>query len=177
MPRILSLNDKIGLLEVTDLFLTGAGYQHLYTRDSQDALSILRQQPIDLFIQDMLRPDINGFVLYWLMKSEEKLRDIPILIFSAWSSNRAPVKVTPVTLAERTLQGISRAEFEGAEPEDLTAVAHVKDAHVLYIEGYLEVPCIASELVETIGRVLESQSLLTDEERAMRHWHCWSQAV
>jgi len=175
VPRILSLNDEMGLLAIIDLFLNKTGYQHLFTTDSRHALSILRQQRIDLFIQDMLRPNINGFMLYWLMKSKETLRDIPILIYSGWDS--AKVKVTPARVAGRKLQGLFRAQFEGAQPKDLSAVARVKDANVLYVEGYLQLPCTRSRLVDKIERILKSQSLLTEKERAIRHKHLWSQAM
>ena len=77
MPRILSLNDEMGFLQITEIFLNKAGYQHLYTTDSHEALSILRQQRIDLFIQDMLRPNINGFMLYWLMNPKKNFGTFP----------------------------------------------------------------------------------------------------
>jgi len=175
MPRIVSLNDEEGILAIIHLFLERKGYQHLETTDSRHALSILRQEPIDLLIQDMLRPDINGFELYWMMKSEEKLRDIPILIYSGWDS--AKVKVTPARVAGRKLQGLYRTKFEGVEPKDLTAVRRIKQANVLYVEGYLGLPCSRSKLVGNINRILKSHSLLTEEERAIRHKHLWSQAV
>jgi CheY-like chemotaxis protein len=174
MPRILSLNDWDMILGFLDHFLNERGYEHLYTTDSHHALSILRQQPIDLFIQDLLRTDMNGFALYWLMKSEERLRDVPILICSLWNS--AKVKVTPVTVAGRTLQGLFRAELEGVQPKDLIAVGRIRHANVLYVEGYLR-PFIISELLDNIERILKSQSLLTEEERAIRHQHLWSQSM
>jgi CheY-like chemotaxis protein len=174
MPRILSLNDSVVILKGIHYLLNVEDYQHQYTTDSYHALSILRQERIDLFIQDMLRPDMNGFELYWLMKSEERLRAIPILIFSAWSSTRPAVAVTPVKLVGKTFEGLYQAKFEGAEPKDLIAVAHIKDANVLYIEGYLE-PFAASELLDNVSRILKSQSLLTEEERAIRHQRLWSQ--
>ncbi len=175
MPRILSLNDEEIQVAAFDAILSEKGYEHVYTTDSHQALSILRQQPIDLFTQDMLRPDINGFALYWLMKSEEKLRDIPILICSGWDSRR--VKVTPVRVAGRKLQGLFRAKFEGVKPEHLTAVDRIKHANVLYVEGYLTRPFSVSKLLDNIERILKSQSLLTEGERAIRLRHFWSQAT
>ncbi len=175
MPRILSLNDSIIILKGIHYLLNVEDYQHQYTSDSYYALSILRQERIDLFIQDMLRPDMNGFELYWLMKSEERLRNIPILIFSAWSSTKPAVVVTPVELVDKTFEGLYQAKFEGVEARDLSPVAHIKAANVLYIEGYLE-PFAASELLDNVSRILKSQSLLTEEERAIRHQWLWSQA-
>jgi CheY-like chemotaxis protein len=69
MPQILTLNDNPIVLKLIHSLLSEVpGYQHLYTTDSYHALSISCQQPIDLLIQDILRPDMNGFELYWRCK-------------------------------------------------------------------------------------------------------------
>ncbi len=80
MVRILSLDDDAPMLELINLILQRAGYEHLYTRDSYAALSILRNESIDLFTQDIMRPDIDGWEFYRLMKEETLLRDVPVLI-------------------------------------------------------------------------------------------------
>ena len=45
---------------------------------------MLRTRSIDLLIQDMLRPDIRGEMLCHMIRDDESLRDIPILIASAY---------------------------------------------------------------------------------------------
>jgi CheY-like chemotaxis protein len=47
-------------------------------------LAMLRTGSIDLLIQDMLRPDIRGETMCQLIKDEETLRHISILIASAF---------------------------------------------------------------------------------------------
>jgi DNA-binding response OmpR family regulator len=83
MPRILSLDDELGMVELLRLILERAGYEHVGTTDHDTALSILRSEPIDLFTQDLMRPDMDGWEFYELMQSDEKLREIPVLIISA----------------------------------------------------------------------------------------------
>lgn len=47
-----------------------------------EALKLLPQQPYDLIITDINMPDINGLELISFVKSNERYRDIPIIIVS-----------------------------------------------------------------------------------------------
>ena len=152
MPRILSLNDSVTTLEFIHGLLEMRGHMHQYTTDSHQALSILRQERIELLIQDMLRRDMSGFELYWRMKTEEKLRDIPILIFSAW----APVRLTAVKPVEQGHESLYRAEYKAIHKEHrqaLKRVSRIKDANVLWVEGYLH-PGATFKLLKTVEGIL-----------------------
>ena len=83
MTRILSLDDEPGMVALLHLILERGGYEHVGTTDHDTALSILRSEPIDLLTQDLMRPVMVGWEFYELMQSEEKLREIPVLIISA----------------------------------------------------------------------------------------------
>ena len=83
MTRILILDDEPGLAALIGEILTLDGYECLCTADSHKALDILRNERVDLFIQDCLRCDIDGMELYGLLKAEESLRSIPVLFQSA----------------------------------------------------------------------------------------------
>jgi len=87
MTRILSLDDCAEIIDLLSLILTRAGYEHTGTTDNYDALSILRSEPIDLFTQDLMRPEMDGWTFYDLMKSDVSLRHIPVLIISAKSQS------------------------------------------------------------------------------------------
>lgn len=83
MTRILSLDDEPEMLPLIGLVLELAGYEHLCTTSNTEALAILHNQPIDLFTQDILRPDMDGREFYQIMKADEELRSIPVLCISA----------------------------------------------------------------------------------------------
>jgi len=87
MTRILSLDDCAEIVDLLSLILTRAGYEHTGTTDNYDALSILRSEPVDLFTQDLMRPDMDGWTFCELMKSDASLRHIPMLIISAKSQS------------------------------------------------------------------------------------------
>jgi DNA-binding response OmpR family regulator len=84
MTRILSLDDDPELLQRFAVALNLAGYEHLLATQSKEALSILHNERIDLFTQDLARPDMPGWDLYELMKADDDL--VPFRFFSCQGS-------------------------------------------------------------------------------------------
>jgi DNA-binding response OmpR family regulator len=82
MALILNLDDDPELLVLNRLVLERLGHSILGVTNSQEALRLLRSEPVDLFIQDMKRPDIGGETFYSILKEDRKLRQIPVLILS-----------------------------------------------------------------------------------------------
>ena len=165
MPKILVLNDIPEILHVRGLILTFKGFQHLELTDAHEALRVLRQEPIDLFIQDLFRPGINGFDLYWLIKSDQMLRDIPILIDSAC----CPVAVTKAKLAGRTLECIHRVKYERYSGV-FNTLRHVKKPHVLYVEGFRGATG-SQDFVAAIAGILEQCSRSSVKEERARFFN------
>jgi adenylate cyclase len=82
MAIILHLDDEPLMLDLGEVLLNGAGHEVLSVTNSFEALHLLRHEPIDLFIQDLCRPDMDGKTLYQILKADSNLRDIPVLITS-----------------------------------------------------------------------------------------------
>jgi adenylate cyclase len=82
VAKILSLHAESEILNLLHIFLRRAGHEHLFTTNSETALSTLREGRIDLFIQNLMRPDINGCEFYDIMLADDHLRYIPVLIVS-----------------------------------------------------------------------------------------------
>lgn len=83
MTRILSLDDEPEMVGLMGLILRRAGYDHVGATDNDEALSILRSEPIDLFTQDLMRPGMDGWEFYWRMKADDRLKDMPVIIITA----------------------------------------------------------------------------------------------
>ena len=83
LTKILSLHAETDILNLLHIILGRAGYEHLFTTNSKTALSILQTEKVDLFIQNLMRPDINGCEFYDIMQDDKELRHIPVLIVSA----------------------------------------------------------------------------------------------
>jgi DNA-binding response OmpR family regulator len=51
-------------------------------------MRIMLREPVDLLIQDLGRPGINGFELYAMLKANERLKDMPVVICSGASTGK-----------------------------------------------------------------------------------------
>ena len=83
VTKILSLHAESDILNLLHTILNRAGYEHFFTTNSETALNILQSEQVDLFIQNLMRPDINGCEFYDIMQDDQELRHIPVLIVSS----------------------------------------------------------------------------------------------
>jgi len=80
--KILLVEDK-----ETSLKLLKAVYEQDYevltARDGLEALEILFQHTVDLVISDVLMPNMDGYYLTYKIRNNPRLRDIPVIMYTA----------------------------------------------------------------------------------------------
>jgi chemosensory pili system protein ChpA (sensor histidine kinase/response regulator) len=109
--KILIVDDELDLLKVTLLRLKKTGYEVFGGVDGRDALNLARQIIPDLIILDVYLPVINGDDVAKILKKDDELKHIPIILISA----------TAKSLAERAIEsGASAYLAKPFEPEELT---------------------------------------------------------
>ena len=81
--RVLVAEDnEVNRMLMTDL-LRLAGGEVLEAVDGEEALTIARQQDLDLIVLDIMLPVMDGITVARLLKSDRKLRRIPIIAVTA----------------------------------------------------------------------------------------------
>lgn len=80
-PRVLVIEDEEGLLEILEVNFRSAGYQVATAADGLDAWRQFERLRPDLLILDLNLPQISGFRLLELIRSES---DVPVLILTAY---------------------------------------------------------------------------------------------
>lgn len=78
--RILIAEDDGDIVEVLKLYLENEGYEVLSAPDGRQAAELLRTEPTDLGIFDIMMPEMNG---YDLIREVRKTSDMPIIVLSA----------------------------------------------------------------------------------------------
>src|SRR5512136_989489 len=60
--------------------------------NGQQALDMLRAQPYDLVLLDIVMPEMDGYQVLEQMKGDSRLRDIPVIVISALEEMESVVK-------------------------------------------------------------------------------------
>jgi class 3 adenylate cyclase len=68
------------------------GYQVTVAEDGFRALELIREQPFDLVLLDIMMPRLNGYQVLEQLKADPELRDIPVLVISALDDLESVVK-------------------------------------------------------------------------------------
>src|SRR6188474_1530688 len=80
---ILVVDDNDTLLKLSRDTFASYGYIVLTARDGEEALNILNKEKIDLVVTDVLMPNVDGYMLCYRIRSDELLRDLPVMIYTA----------------------------------------------------------------------------------------------
>jgi CheY-like chemotaxis protein len=80
---ILIVDDEFGVLEVLEFILSDAGYTVVSAVNGQDALARLKETMPDLVIVDFMMPILDGNGVIKAIRSDDKLRNVPIILASA----------------------------------------------------------------------------------------------
>ena len=82
-PRVLIIEDDPDMIDLLNVILRRGGYQPVSALGGQEGLRVLREEGADLILLDLMMDDISGWRVLELVKQDESLRSIPVLIVSA----------------------------------------------------------------------------------------------
>lgn len=83
MKRILVVEDDPDSRELQHAMLEGSGYEVSSAENGKKALELLADCSIDAIISDILMPEMDGFELCRIVKSNASLRHIPFIFYTA----------------------------------------------------------------------------------------------
>ncbi len=83
ITRILIADDNSANLYMLESLLKGYGIEAISAENGKDALDKARLNPPDLIISDILMPVMDGYTLCRHWKSDEKLKHIPFVFYTA----------------------------------------------------------------------------------------------
>jgi two-component system cell cycle response regulator len=92
ISRILVADDDRSVLESVAWLLTENGYEVVPADGGASCLEQLEKRVPDLLLLDILMPDADGYQLLERIKSEERWRDLPVLMLSAQPPEDASVR-------------------------------------------------------------------------------------
>lgn len=85
--RVLCVDDEPGVVELVSLILKSQNMEVEGTNSGTAALELMRQSPPDVVLLDIMMPEMDGWEVYKEMRSDEQLRNIPVIIVTARNSS------------------------------------------------------------------------------------------
>ena len=81
--RVLIVEDEPHIIESLSFVLGREGFLVSSALDGEAAVEILRRDPPDLVILDVMLPRLNGFEVLKLAKADPALKAIPVIVLTA----------------------------------------------------------------------------------------------
>ena len=82
-PLIFSVEDDFNIQNVIRIALENLNYDIRLFKDAVSLFSALKELTPDLFLLDVMLPDLDGIGILKILKSKPKYHDIPVMIISA----------------------------------------------------------------------------------------------
>jgi len=83
IPHILIVDDEKFNIEIVAAYLKEEKYKLSFALNAQGALKTVSKLKIDLILLDISMPEVDGFKVCAMLKSESKTKDIPIIFLTA----------------------------------------------------------------------------------------------
>lgn len=84
MPRVLVVDDDTDIRELTKMTLEAVmGWDVLAAAGGVEAVQVCRDEHPDAVLLDMMMPDMDGLTTFQHLQSDDRTRDIPVILFTA----------------------------------------------------------------------------------------------
>ncbi len=80
---ILCVEDEPEMIDLIRLILGRRGFEVKGATGGVEGLEMIRQDPPDLVLLDLMMPDMDGWEVYQQMKADEKTKNIPVIVVTA----------------------------------------------------------------------------------------------
>lgn len=90
--KVLIVDDEPFNVDVLQQELEELDYQIITASNGQEALDKIKSQHPDLILLDLMMPVLDGFAVLSEIKTDNTLRDIPVIIVSAADDSKSIVK-------------------------------------------------------------------------------------
>jgi len=92
MPVVLLCDDELMNRKVAIKILQKEGFDVVEAENGEEALTLLKTTKVDMILMDLMMPVMDGYEATQLIKQDENLSAIPLIVISALSEKKAIIK-------------------------------------------------------------------------------------
>lgn len=95
MSKIMIVDDEVEITKLMGKILTKEGYDVTIVNNGAEALEKINESIPDLILLDIMMPTMDGFEVCNAIKTNEKTRDLPVLMLTnMWENKKIKDKIT-----------------------------------------------------------------------------------
>jgi len=83
MKKVLIVDDNPDVRKIVSKLIQVSGYKALIAKNGMEGMGIVKDDKPDLIILDVVMPKESGVRMYHELKSDDDLKDIPVIMLSA----------------------------------------------------------------------------------------------
>jgi DNA-binding response OmpR family regulator len=80
---VVCIEDEPEMIDLVKLILGRKGFELVGAVGGREGLETVRQLKPDLVLLDLMMPDMDGWEVYQKMKTDEELKEIPVIVVTA----------------------------------------------------------------------------------------------
>ncbi len=123
--RVMIVDDEELNIDLLEAYLKEAGYQNCRsTVDSVHALELIRSEPPDVVLTDLMMPKLTGFDVLAAMRSDLNLQHIPVIILTAASDTDNKLQALELGATDFLTKPVDPSELVLRVRNTLTAKAY-----------------------------------------------------
>lgn len=170
LGSMLVVDDNEMNRDVLSRYLVREGHQVTVAEDGVKALEIVQKKTFDLILLDIMMPKMNGFQMLSVLKADELMRDIPVIMISALDEMDSVVRCIEMG-AEDFLPKPFDPVLLRARINACLEKKRLRDQEVLYLRRIQEEKRRADELLHVILPHEIVEELKTTNKVKPRHYH------
>ncbi len=145
MAKILIVEDEKNMQEIIAEYLRRGGHTCFTADDGMDALLVLKSNPMDLLILDIMMPHLDGFSV---CKIARETSSLPIIMLTAKDSEEDKLKgydlgaddymtkpFSPKVLLAKANALLRRSSFLPAETVNAGKISVIPASHKVFLDG------------------------------------------
>src|SRR5438477_8428998 len=95
MATVLIIDDEESIVELLVDVIEEKGHTALRANNGAEGLALARESHPDLIISDVMMPQLDGYTLLRVLRSEPELEDITVILVSAGFTRNSKLQMNP----------------------------------------------------------------------------------
>jgi len=151
--KVMMVDDEQVNMEVLQLHLTAEGYDRfVIVSDSTQAMDVIRIEQPSVLLLDLVMPEVSGFDILEMVRSDDDLKQIPIIVLTASNDSATKLRALQLGATDFLAKPVDTSELALRIKNTIVARAH--EQRLKHFDGLTNLPnrLYFSRLVRNIER-------------------------